>query len=700
MGGRAQGTEWVGQRTAAGGIGDSWSINLETGVWKHFSGTEYGKDIISLFAELLHMTQGAAADEIRRRLGIAEGAPLPAYLPPRSRQNSDDGDRPIPHDAPALLPHPEYGEPDAVYSYGDQFVVVRYLTADTNGEVGKTFRMWSYGTKGWRSRAPNGPRRLYHLEQLAQHPDATVLVVEGEKCVERAAQCLQGYVTVTWAGGTHAWDKTDWTPLQGRSVLIWPDADDPGRQAAAKIAAHLTQIASSVRVINPNGHADGWDIADAMGQGWGPAQIEEFIQGHVSKEVIAESDPEPSSSPVIPEPSRLVTLASLGLDCDDKQIPHPTLANASKILQAYERFKGHIWFDDFRGAIYHTLHGPLPRRWTDAETRSLTVNVQQQLKLPRFNSRIIEEGLRHAAECNRRNSLTEWLDSLVWDGMERLDSWLADYAGIQLTDYTMAVARNWPIGMVARAYQPGCKMDNMPVLEGVSGLRKTQFLGVMGGEWYKALSMQFGEKDFLQALRGAWLIEIPDMAGFNRADHGKVLAVITTAIDTYRVPYGREPEDVPRTCVFAATSETDDYLSDTRGKRRYWPLRCTDINLDGLRAQRDQLFAEAVLRYREGQHWYEMPDDSTQREQLDRSEGDEWTEPVLTHADHWWEEYKRSPIGNAITAKRLLLSALEIPVGQLTSGQCRRVTAILKGAHWKRVRDAKGFFIWIKRERA
>ena len=700
IGGRKQGHEWVGERTAKGGIGDSWSINLKSGVWRHFAGTEHGTDIISLFAAILHVTMGAAAEDIRRRLGLSPGMPLPRntlpYQPPEEPEADCD---PIPYDADPLKPHPAHGEPSHVHTYGQFMVVQRW-----DLPAGKHFSPWTWREGGWVNKAWPPPRPLYHLEYLAQYPDATVMVVEGEKCVDRASAVLEDYVVVSWYGGSQAWRLTDWEPLRGRSVLLWPDADEPGRKAAAQIAAHLHSIAGSVRVVNPNGAADGWDVGDAVEEGWEQERIREFVDQHVTSKVEPPepepSAPEPSAPIVTQEPSRLVTLADMGLECDDNQKPHPTLANASKILQAYEKFKGHIWFDDFRGAIYHTLHGPTPKRWTDAETRALTVNIQQQLKLAKFNTRIVEEGLRHAAECQRRNSLTEWLNSLVWDGTERLDTWLTDCTGAELNEYTLAVSRNWPIAMVARAYQPGCKMDNMPVLEGVSGLRKTQFLGILGGEWYKALSMQFGEKDFLQALRGAWLIEIPDMAGFSRADHGKVLAVITTATDTYRVPYGREPEDVPRTCVFAATSETEDYLSDMRGKRRYWPLRCRDINLDTLRQQRAQLFAEAVTRYREGAHWYDMPAEFTQQEQLARAEGDEWTESVLVNAERWWDEYKRSPIGNAITAKRLMVHALDVPIGQVTTGHCRRVTAILKANGYERKRDPGGFFIWIKRQHA
>jgi putative DNA primase/helicase len=242
-------------------------------------------------------------------------------------------------------------------------------------------------------------------------------------------------------------------------------------------------------------------------------------------------------------------------------------------------------------------------------------------------------------------------------------------------------------------------MDNMPVLEGISGLSKTSLLELLGGEWYKPLPMEFGSKDFLQALRGAWLVEIPDMTGFNRVAHSAVLATITIRNDTYRAPYGREPQEYPRTCVFAATSETDDYLSDMRGKRRYWPVRCTDINLDGLRLTRDQLFAEALARYREGARWYEMPFEATQDEQTARSESDGWTEPILEKAEEWWIRYKISPIGASITAKRLLTDAVGMQVNQINEAHCRRVAAILRSNGYERKKDKVGF-IWIKRDRS
>lgn len=708
MGGRQQGREWVGERTRNGGIGDSWSFELKSGLWGHFGGDERGNDAISLVAAVHRTNQSAAYDWLARQLG-AERAPnphvrvLPRHAAPEPPEEPCE---PIPE----LVPDPDWGRlpMPAIYRYGREFWITRHDLEDG----AKTFRWWTWRQGNWQPKAPPSPRRLFHVELLDRDKSVPVLLVEGEKCVLAAKPMLTAFNLITWAGGVGSWRHAHWEALEGRPVVIWPDHDEPGTTAAAQIGQHLARIAASVKIIHPPADAPkGWDLADAIAEGWDVNRLiahirenaVESIPETITKEKPFKAKDAGESAPKLnghhtenAPPSEIVTRSaivdwhSLGIACDSKGIPHVSLANISRILKLYDNFKGRIWLDDFRGIIYHTLRGSTPQRWTDADTRALTVRVQEDLQLQKFNSRLVEEGLRQAAESYRRNSLTEWLNGLQWDGNERLNTWLSDCLGLELTDYTMAVSRNWPIAMVARAFQPGCKMDNMPVLEGISGLRKTQFLNVLGGEWYKSLSMQFGEKDFLQSLRGAWLVEIPDMAGFKRADHTKVLAIITTATDTYRVPYGREPEDIPRTCVFSATSETSDYLEDSRGKRRYWPLRCTEINLETLRQQRDWIFAEALLQYRAGATWYEMPA-SAAIEQSDRVEPDEWIEPVLSRAEAMWEMRNQSPAARTVTAKRILTEVLDVPLGQITTGQCRRVKTILSSNGWHRYKDQYGW---------
>jgi putative DNA primase/helicase len=310
-----------------------------------------------------------------------------------------------------------------------------------------------------------------------------------------------------------------------------------------------------------------------------------------------------------------------------------------------------------------------------------------------MHQHIVEQAYQHAAECNARNSLTDWLDGLEWDGVERLDTWLSDCLGLARNEYNDAVSRNWPLSMVARAYQPGCQVDTMPVLEGKMGRGKSSFLKMLAGEWYASIQIAFGEKDFFQAIQGRWLIEIPDMSGFSRREHSSILATITTREDVYRKSHGRVTEEHPRVTVFAATSETDDYLQDTRGRRRYWPLRCEDINLDTLADQRERVFAEAVVRYRAGATWYEMPA-SADDEQLARNDGDLWSEALVQTAERWWDIQERTGINSKITSTRLL-EDIGVKIHLQTDKEKKRVATALHAAGWIHPRQTKGRY-WIK----
>jgi predicted P-loop ATPase len=242
--------------------------------------------------------------------------------------------------------------------------------------------------------------------------------------------------------------------------------------------------------------------------------------------------------------------------------------------------------------------------------------------------------------------------------------------------------------MVARASSPGCQVDTMPVIEGTMGRGKSKFLEILAEPWFASIQIAFGEKDFFQAIQGYWLIEVPDMSGFSRREHTQILATITTRTDVYRKSHGRITEEYPRVTVFAATSETDDYLQDVRGRRRYWPLRCGEINLDALHGQREQIFAEAVVKYKAGATWHEMPDEA-EDEQLARASRDLWTDRVLFEADTIWAE------PNPRITSSLLLTKIGVLFEKQDDGTKGRITRIMKangwvqknndGRHWKKI---------------
>lgn len=675
LGGKRQGHEWLGERRVNGGPGDSWSVNLTTGAWLHGAGDERGGDIISLYAALNHCEQAAAARAVGELCNVpanghAGPAHIPAAMPEQSCQPIPDGDPPL---------HPKHGAPEALYRYARAFVIGRYQTAE-----GKTFAQWTYRAGRWTLKAHPALRPIFGLEELAAKPQAPVLIVEGEKCALAARAALAAYACVTWAGGAQAVKTADWSVLHGKAVIIWPDADEPGINAARTLAEILLPICAQVRVIRPDGQPLGWDIADAIAERWTSSEIVAWAKDHIQEiprpKIGRLHDNRAPVAQIDPPGSAVVSWHLLGLECNSGGMPEPTLSNASLIIQEHPLWRGHVWFDRFRGLIYTDFFGR-SQQWTDHDDLKLAAWMQKSLRLPKFTLGLVKESVTHAALANERNSVTDWLSSLEWDGESRIQTWLSDCLGVPLNAYSQAVARNWLLSMVARAYRPGVQVDHMPILEGKMGRGKSTFLRILGGEWYSALPDAFGSKDFLQGIVGQWLIEVPDLAGFNRREHQHILAIITTPVDRYRASYGRHTEDHPRTCIFTATSETDEYLQDARGRRRFWPLRCESIDLDAISGMRSQLFAEAVSVFKSGASWHEIPEDDADAQQLERVEEDTWSERILAYVERRSIDSFGQIIEPALTSTGIL-SAIGVDLPDQHDGLKRRIKTVMTSHGW------------------
>ena len=459
--------------------------------------------------------------------------------------------------------------------------------------------------------------------------DARVLLVSNAQARAAAQLLLPHYAAVCPSGPVSA---ADWGLFAGRLVDVLTAGGAKAAATAIEYAARILPHADEVRVVDLSQEPEGRDLPTLVADGWDESRALAWIgpllrpiQRPVGKSRASVALPAPAAQEDdAPAPmSAIAAWQQLGLDCDSKGVPHPAIANVATIMRSHRELVGKLWFDDFRHRI---MFGE--EYWTDAHELQLTCWLQQQLRLPKVSLQTVGHAARHAAFAQRRNSVTTWLDSLEWDQEPRLADWLADFLGAPRTGYTQALGTNWLIQMVARAYRPGCQADHMPVLEGPSGRGKSSAIAIIGGEWYQAISQEFGGKSFLEAIQGQWLVEIPDMAGFGRREHGQIISAITTRNDRYRDSYGRNAEDHPRTTIFAATSETDDYLHDPRGVRRYWPIRCSELNLEALAEVRPQLFAEAVSLFKSGAPWHAMPERETAEEQAKRQDGHIWLERV------------------------------------------------------------------------
>lgn len=387
------------------------------------------------------------------------------------------------------------------------------------------------------------------------------------------------------------------------------------------------------------------------------------------------------------------------LDCS-KSGPFATADNVERVLEGSKEFNTDtIWYDSFRERIMTTWRAPegRSREWNDEDDACLLVHLQRTLSWNKLNSTAVDGGFRSFLQKRRRNPLVEYLDALMWDGIERLPTFLTDAYDTPNDAYHQAVGRCWLVSMAARAFQPGCQVDTIPVLEGPQGIRKSTSLEILGGEFFTPLPRGFGDVEFLQVMEGVWLGEIPDMASFRGRDLEHIKAFITIREDRYRRKYARRAVTRPRQCVFAATDNSGDWNGDVTGARRFWPFVCKTVNIDYLHANRDQLFAEAVIRYRRRESWWDVPLGDQIEQTEARRHGDAWEELIEryvnearneTHGETYWA--KRATPLTELRVNDILENALAIPAGRWDRGSQTRVAKCLQALGWRRSKRRNG----------
>lgn len=215
----------------------------------------------------------------------------------------------------------------------------------------------------------------------------------------------------------------------------------------------------------------------------------------------------------------------------------------------------------------------------------------------------------HVMQPMSNRPICNWLNTLpAWDGVERLEHWMHDFMSVADTPYTRLVSRFYLVAMVARAMEPGCKFDYCLVLEGNQGLRKSSALAVLGGEWFSDADLQLDSKDAMRGLQGIWLHEVSYFE-LGRLTVSGMKDFLFRGEDKYRQAYGRTDVSAPRMTVFATTTNDGNRnkapFAARHFSRHFWPIECTEkINTSGLRATRNQLFAEALAAYRRGDRYW------------------------------------------------------------------------------------------------
>lgn len=394
--------------------------------------------------------------------------------------------------------------------------------------------------------------------------------------------------------------------------------------------------------------------------------------------------------------------------------PERNEANVIIALTSEPVFAGAFAFDEFAQEIIVCRPLPwdgkgtvLPREWEDADD----IRTAEWLQLRGINVApvVVGRAIVAVAREHRIHPVRDWLDTLKWDGTHRIETWTSIYLGAEPSELHHTMGALWLISAVARIYRPGVKADHMLILEGQQGAKKSTALKVLAGEhWFTDELPELGSKDAALHMQGVWIVEIAELDAIGRAEVSRIKAFLTRTTDRFRPPYGRYSIEVPRQCVFAGTVNPDTYLRDETGNRRFWPLRCGTIDIVALARDRDQLWAEAVQRFRRGAIWW-MEDQAILAEarlaQDARYQADAWDARIdrwLTHdtrrvnrgfagIDDWHnEETERAvPIGD-VSVGEILEGALGIEPAKWTKNDQMRVAAWLKSRQWEKYRRSKG----------
>lgn len=701
----------------------SFSVNMRSGVWSDFATGDSGGDLVSLYAYLNNLSQLNAAKEVAAQVGIAMSdsdesahsnvAPAPAAsAPEKSNPGGKSAWRPIlpaPDDAGSPpVAHPVRGRSDMHWDYFDAHgrllgVIHRFTTSDGGKEVLPCCfaEHDGNGKREWHWMAFPEPRPLYGLYELAQHTDKPVLLVEGEKCADAANTLLQDdFVCVTWPGGGKAVQKIDWLPLKGRTIYAWADCDNqkdksgdvlpehkqPGMAAMLKIRDILggPEKFHIVDIPLPGDVPDGWDIADAIQDGWDVDRLSGFIS--TIRKI------EPVASDVPPKRERKQTAAGGGDDGPpwssrdlvwDGKRPAVCLSNVYDILEHDASWRGVLAFDEFS---YRTMKLKPPPfvggevgEWTSDDDVQASMWITRKYGFAPKES-MVGAAVEALAKFHGFNPVHNYLQSLRWDGQHRLDDWISDYIGANKSEYVWRVSRWFLVGMVARAMKPGVKFDYCLVLEGEQGRGKSTALRVLGGDWFGDTDLDLNSKDSMSALRGKWLYEISELGSLARSEATKQKSFFSREVDEFRPVYGSREVRCPRQLVFGGTTNEWEWNKDSTGGRRFWPVECQgEIDIAGLAAARDQLFAEAYQVYMSGERFWPTSEEQQRifnPEQFKRGASDSYLDLMEVWVK---EQYKEFCIAD------VAMLCLKIDPARLTRDIQTRIGSALRQLGCKRI---------------
>jgi len=348
----------------------------------------------------------------------------------------------------------------------------------------------------------------------------------------------------------------------------------------------------------------------------------------------------------------------------------PTPGNIEIILSRGE-WKGVLAYDEF--ANTEVIRKDLPwrkRLKPDAPYEPWLAEDDRRLRHwfgKKYNIRGAAAILDAFTEVTRRrrfHPIKEYLESQVWDGVQRAERIFITYLGAADTHYVRQVTRKMLLAAVTRLYRPGCKFDQMLVLIGPQGAGKSSLLAKLGRKWFSDSLKTFENKEAGEHLQNGWIFEISELSAMKRSEVEEVKAFLSKTEDRYRVAYDRQVSEFPRKCVFFGTTNTREFLRDTTGNRRFWP-----VEVDPKRAELNhwehltdelvgQIWAEVLTWFRAGES---LELDKEAREEAERQQAMYTeTDPREGIIQEWLESEELDELDRPTGRKRQRVCAAQI----------------------------------------
>ena len=586
-GGRLRGHEYEAG-SVYGGAGDSFKFNILKDTWADFAvqGHE-GHGIVDLYMLIKNLSFKDAISNLQEMYlsKPTESVKAPQERPKPQKKESFPIRPPDNVIAPNFT-HYQLGEPNSVYEYKDVdnkllYYVVRYSFINKKGEPDKELRPLSYcDDQQWRWKAWKENRPLYGLELLKKFPDKKILIVEGEKAADAARSFINAYNVLTWQGGVKAIDKTDWSSLKDKEVLLWPDADEPGLIAMREISELLMDKAKTIKVIRPD-RESGWDAADALQEGW---DYKRFIEWAKDNHAVSK---DPDNRQIVEANEKRIAILSIRANypmVDGKLNPLNTVENFEHILNSY----GIIIRNNLLTKREEIL---IPNEFfhDEGKENAQLARIKSLCAQHSFSIGQVEEYMKLVANKNQYNPVVTWIKSKPWDGVNRLNSFFNTVvANGEATNEKVkwikeTIIKRWMISAVAAVFRPdGVSAHGVLVFQGLQGLGKTY--------WFKKLvpkdtkfakdgvTLKTDDKDSVMQALSFWLVELGEVdATFRKSDISQLKSFITKDNDTYRMPFARREATYARRTVFFASVNPQFFLHDDEN-RRFWTIACDSVN--------------------------------------------------------------------------------------------------------------------------